>query len=245
MENIDTNNKKVLSAIHSSGSFFCCEWEHNRLLKTFKSDVAELSSQSEFIHIGSVAHHTALVPTTEYNSDSNFAYLHLMSRITNPEQWTVQHMNINKDIVMVSGENLGDHHDQLISYTWTHSDAALLYTCMAEQINSSSTGVYLDVYDHVLSIWIVLDGRLHFHNNFYVTTPEDLMYYVALVYQQNDLDLNADALFLSGHIVEGSAYFDIIHKYVRNYSFWNLGLQSSDKEPNHIYNRSYAIALCV
>ncbi len=245
MENIDIDNKKVLSAIHSSGSFFCCEWQQDRLLRTFEADTKNLIPQNAKVHIGSVSQNTALIPMSEYRSDSNFAYLHLMSRITSPEQWTVQTMEIDSTMMMVAGENLGNHHDALIKYSWIHSDGALLHTCLASGLDSSHPMVYMDVYHNLLSIWVVTDKGLTFHNNYYISSAEDLIYYIALVYNQNELDLNADPLKLSGHIVEGSSYFSMIHDYVRHYSFWNLGFQHNNIQAGHIYNRSFAIASCV
>lgn len=66
------------------------------------------------------------------------------------------------------------------------------------------------------TITIVKNGQLQLFNKFTIKNSEDLLYYILLCFQSNDLDPNTNRLFVCGLIESDAPMYQLIYEYVRN-----------------------------
>ena len=109
--------------------------------------------------------------------------------------------------------------------------------------------VLLNVEKSNISITVVNKNELIYHNRFMITSSEDFIYYIMLVYKELNLDVEKDTLMIFGEITPNSPLYDAIHKYIR---FSNFGKRPKflnfsyhfDEVFDHKFLSTYAIHLC-
>jgi hypothetical protein len=68
-----------------------------------------------------------------------------------------------------------------------------------------------------LHIYLKRDGHFIFYNNYEISTSDDVLYFVALVCQTNDVEVTSDSsLLLSGMVDEDSQYVKLLSKFYYN-----------------------------
>lgn len=74
----------------------------------------------------------------------------------------------------------------------------------------------VDVDDSVMNVTAVKASSLLFHNSFEFKTPEELTYYLLLVFEQLKLNPETAELFFTGNISKNDAAFALASRYVSN-----------------------------
>ncbi|WP_026464749.1 DUF3822 family protein [Adhaeribacter aquaticus] len=100
-----------------------------------------------------------------------------------------------------------------------------------------------------LTILVMRDGTLEFCNIFHYTTPEDFMYFLVFVMQEQKLNPDADAVTIWGDLTHDSALFTLMRKYIRHVNFGNKpnGVEYSYKLEDHFEHRFldvYSLHFC-
>lgn len=91
--------------------------------------------------------------------------------------------------------------------------------------------------------------ELQFFNTFSFQSPNDVMYFVLLAFEQHGLDPNSDPLLLSGQIVEKSDIYKMLYRYIADISFCpapahvQFGKNAASLNPGFFANLHYLL-LC-
>ena len=83
-------------------------------------------------------------------------------------------------------------------------------------------------------------GTLQYFNTFEYDTPEDVLYYALLAYDQAGLLPNRTSLYLCGEVNRPGAVFDLLYTYVQDIHFCKYGAPPSlpadvENLPAHLY----------
>ncbi len=99
----------------------------------------------------------------------------------------------------------------------THAIVPLVNTLMNEA--EDSTALYIYVQPSIMKVILMDRKQVRFCNIFRYKTPEDFIYYLMYAVHQLELDNEKIRLILLGEIIEDSAIYKQIYKYIRNISF--------------------------
>lgn len=118
-----------------------------------------------------------------------------------------------------------------------HAAAPLVNTLLANEKGEQMLYVY--VQPSLMQIILIEKKQLKYCNTFSYKTPEDFIYYLMYAIHQLELDNEKIQLTLLGEVIEDSAIYRQVFKYIRNISFgkrpeW-LQLSDEFKLPQHFY----------
>lgn len=100
---------------------------------------------------------------------------------------------------------------------FTHHTQIFIDGVLAQ--HQDNEGLHVFVEHSQLLMTYVKEGQLEFCNTFSYHSYEDLLYYVMLVLDEQNLDNKKIAVYLYGKISTGSKVFDLLQKYIRNLKF--------------------------
>lgn len=112
--------------------------------------------------------------------------------------------------------------DQYKSFTYQHVASIFIDTVLDFARNNTEKQVFLYKSETNFLITIVENGKLLFFNSFEPTTPEDFIYYILFVLEQNQLNTEIVSLYLFGNITSDDNNFKIAYKYIRNCQILDL-----------------------
>ena len=130
-----------------------------------------------------------------------------------------------------------------------HIFTALIYGCQKIAEMRQGHQVFANIRDSHIQI-LFFDGKdLVFANAFPFNTPQDLIYFIMMVYEQFKLNPENIPLSISGAMTEDSDIFKYIYRYIRHVQFiaappyLRLG-QEFTGIPQHFYFDLFSIKLC-
>ncbi len=88
--------------------------------------------------------------------------------------------------------------------------------------NDHNNIVFCQILGNEVTIAVKKDGQLALFNKYTFKNNEDLLYYILLCYQSNDLDTNEIPLYLSGLIKNDSPMYTLIFDYIKNVEITEL-----------------------
>jgi hypothetical protein len=120
-----------------------------------------------------------------------------------------------------------------------HHTSALIETLLHATERTVQKKIYAYAEQNYLTIILITDGALEFCNVFYYATPEDFMYFLIFVMQEQKLNPDQDPLTIWGDISHDSALFDLMRKYIRHVRLGKkpTGLAYSYKFEEHFEHR--------
>lgn len=120
--------------------------------------------------------------------------------------------------------------DNFADFKLKHSTTLMLNQALLVQKQIKGKAVYIHMANKQFYALAFNEKQLLFSNTFGFKTKEDFIYFVVLIYQQVDFDLEQIPLYLSGNINRSSSLYHLVYKYVRNLRFypeslreWSLG----------------------
>lgn len=130
-----------------------------------------------------------------------------------------------------------------------HQTSPLIEGVLCQHERSLQKKTYLFVEQNYLSILLVQENKLEFCNQFHFASPEDFIYFILLVMQEQKLNPDQDPVTVWGDLTHDSALFTILRKYVRNVSFGKKPTNASysykfDDLFDHRYFDLYSLHLC-
>ena len=130
-----------------------------------------------------------------------------------------------------------------------HQTSPLIEGVLNQHGRSLQKKTYLYVEQNYLSILLAQENRLEFCNQFYYASPEDFIYFLLLVMQEQKLNPDQDPVTVWGDITHDSALFTILRKYVRNVSLGkkpqNMAFSYKFEDAfDHRYFDLYSLHLC-
>lgn len=102
---------------------------------------------------------------------------------------------------------------------YVHQTSALITALLHYGERNGQVKVYGYVEKNSLTILIIRDGALLFCNMFHFSTPEDFMYFLVFVMQEQKLNPDKDAVTIWGDITHDSTLFTLMRKYIRQVHF--------------------------
>ncbi len=120
-----------------------------------------------------------------------------------------------------------------------HHTSTLIETLLHATERTLQKKIYAYTEQNYLTVILIKDGTLEFCNVFYYATPEDFMYFLIFVMQEQKLNPDQDPLTIWGDISHDSALFDIMRKYIRHVHLGKkpTGLEYSYKFEEHFEHR--------
>jgi hypothetical protein len=102
---------------------------------------------------------------------------------------------------------------------YVHQTSALITALLHYGERNGQVKVYGYVEKNSLTIIIFRDGALIFCNMFHFSTPEDFMYFLVFVLQEQRLNPDKDPVTIWGDITHDSSLFTLMRKYIRQVQF--------------------------
>jgi Protein of unknown function (DUF3822) len=102
---------------------------------------------------------------------------------------------------------------------YVHQTSALIAALLHFGERNGQMKVYGYVEKNSLTLIIIRDGALVFCNMFHFKTPEDFMYFLVFVLQEQKLNPDKDPVTIWGDITHDSALFSLMRKYIRHVHF--------------------------
>lgn len=130
-----------------------------------------------------------------------------------------------------------------------HHTSLLIEGVMHHPNTHKGKVVYASVEDEILTVLIKQSDQLEYCNNFNYQHPNDLLYFLLLVFHEFELNPELVPLILMGNIRKNSEAYQKVYKYVRNVQFSEKPLNLKfgyrfDELHDHQYFDLYNTHLC-
>ncbi|WP_187262917.1 DUF3822 family protein [Pontibacter beigongshangensis] len=195
-----------------------------------------------------------LVPETLFEPAHQADYLRLHSEL-DPQQDEVlayRHADLEAvnifsvpAVILQAVEEI-THHKPVL---YLHQTSALIRSLLHQTGRSRERRLYLFVEQHYVTITVISKSGLEFCNIFQYLGPEDFIYFVIFVMQEQKMDPEAETITVLGDITHDSALFSMLQKYVRHIRFGKKPADVAysykfDDIFEHRYFELYSIHLC-
>jgi len=115
--------------------------------------------------------------------------------------------------------------------------------------NKAQEQLFISYTEHHFTAVALRNNSLIYHNCFNLNSPEDLVYYFLLVYQELGFDQYQANVLIDGIIEEGSKELDIVREYIKHISFAKLHQdyiypETVKAEPEHYYSNLFTLPYC-
>ena len=97
-----------------------------------------------------------------------------------------------------------------------HQTSAFIETLLHQIERAPQKKMYAYVEQNYLTLLVIRNGKLEFCNVFYYASPEDFIYFLIFVMQEQELNPDQDLVTVWGDLLHDSDLFDILRRYVRN-----------------------------
>ena len=195
--------------------------------------------------------HFTLVPAKFYNDDKRKTYF---QNLTIASENSVFECDSFKDIEF---KNVYVIEKQLVEFTKTIFPQAQCHNVFTALIQGyqkiaerkSGHQLFANIRDNQIQIFFFDGKNLVFANGYRFVTPQDLIYFVMMVYEQFKLNPENIPLSISGSLTEDSDIFRFIYRYIRlvNFvpapSYFRFGQQFTGV-PQHFYFDLFSVKLC-
>ncbi|WP_161634379.1 DUF3822 family protein [Aquimarina pacifica] len=109
--------------------------------------------------------------------------------------------------------------DTFGAFTYKHSTTILMNSLLAQEKNSESTSVFVNICNIRFDLIVINKGNLLLCNTFMYDTKEDFLYYLMFTTEQLGLNPEEFELIFLGEVSDDSDFFTIAYKYIRNIRF--------------------------
>jgi hypothetical protein len=195
--------------------------------------------------------HFTFVPNKFYNESEHSTYFQNLTDFTEESVFEADSLkNLDfKNVYAIEKSMLNFTQSTFPLAKRFHVFSALIQGCqkLAEVRNGHQ--IFANIRDGFVQI-LFFDGKeMIFANAFPFQTPQDLIYYIMMVYEQFKLNPESTPLSISGNLTEDSDIFKYIYRYVRIVNFikaptyFRLG-QEFTGIPQHFYFDLFSIKLC-
>lgn len=198
--------------------------------------------------------HFTLVPETLYDPAHKEDYLRLHSEL-NPLQDVVlsyRHSGLGAlnifSVDAASYETLQELFPRR-PLQIVHQTSALIRSVLHHTDRNAARNVNIFVERNYVTILVVSQNGLEFCNVFQYHSPEDFIYYIIFVMQEQKMNPEQESITVWGDITHDSSLFNILQKYIRHIQ---LGKKPADTEYSykfhdlfeHRYFELYSLHLC-
>lgn len=206
------------------------------------------------VRVGVNNQHFTLVPETLFDHVHKQDYLRLNSDLhaDNEQVHYYRHSNMEAVNIFAVENALLEKVEVLFpdaDVQFVHQTSSLIKGVMHQARRSKDKSIYIFVERNYVTILVVSDSGLQFCNLFHYLSPEDFIYYIVFVMQEQKLNPEQETIHVWGDVTHDSALFNILQKYIRSVK---LGSKPEDisfsyKFDNlfeHRYFEVYSLHLC-
>lgn len=171
------------------------------------------------VRVGINNQHFTLVPETLFDPEHKLDYLRLHSDLDLQNDHVHYYRHSNMEAVniftvdkTIEQEVSGLFSDQAIQYV--HQTSALIKGVLHQAGRNTVKNLYIFVERNYVTILIVNESGLQFCNIFHFLSPEDFIYYIVFVMQEQKLNPEQETIYVWGDIMHDSPLFNILQKYI-------------------------------
>ncbi|MBC5991480.1 DUF3822 family protein [Pontibacter cellulosilyticus] len=197
--------------------------------------------------------HFTLVPETLYDPEHQNDYLILHSQV-NPEQDVIlsyRHSGLEAVNIFALDAAIYEALQYIFpdkQVQFIHQTSALIKSILL-QASRTERRIYAFVERNYVTVLVVSQNGLEFCNIFHYLSPEDFIYYIIFVMQEQKLNPEQETITVWGDITHDSTLFTTLQKYIRHIK---LGKKPADVEYSykfhdmfeHRYFELYSMHLC-
>jgi hypothetical protein len=198
--------------------------------------------------------HFTLVPQTLYDPAHREDYLRLHSELNPLQDVVLAYRHSGLEAINIFSVDAAAH--QALQDIFprrplqvVHQTSALIRSMLHHTDGTASRNMKVFVGQNYVTILVVSQGGLEFCNVFQYQSPEDFIYFIVFVMQEQKLNQEQGTLTVWGDITHDSGLFHILQKYVR---YVKLGKKPADVEYSykfndmfeHRYFELYSLHLC-
>ncbi|MHC2990543.1 hypothetical protein OB13_02700 [Pontibacter sp. HJ8] len=164
--------------------------------------------------------HFTLVPETLFDPAHQADYLRLHSDL-NPQQEVVLSYRHNgleavnifalDSVVYKTAQNLFAERP----VQFVHQTSSLIKSVLHQAERKDGRFLYIFVERNYVTILVVSESGLQFCNVFHYLSPEDFIYYIIFVMQEQKMNPEQETITAWGDITHDSSLFNILKKYIR------------------------------
>ncbi|GAB3815471.1 DUF3822 family protein [Pontibacter rugosus] len=195
-----------------------------------------------------------LVPETLYDPSHQFDYLRLHAEL-NPLQdvvFTYRHSGLEAINIFAVDTGVQQAMQDLFpaqNLQYIHQTSALIRSILHVTPRTTLRSMYAFVERNLVTLLVVGPAGLEFCNVFHYASPEDFIYFIIFVMQEQKMNPEQETLTIWGDITHDSSLFNILQKYIRQIK---LGRRPADMDYSykfdnvfeHRYFELYSLHLC-
>ncbi len=198
--------------------------------------------------------HFTLVPETLYDPAHQADYLRLHSNLNTHQEvvLTYRHPGLEAINIFAVATVLSDTLQDIFPeqpVLIVHQTSALIRSVLHYTERPATRQLYAFVERDYVTLLMVGPGGLELCNVFHYLSPEDFIYYIVFVMQEQKLNPEQETITLWGDITHDSSLFNMLKRYIRHVK---LGKKPSDVEYSykfhelfeHRYFELYSLHLC-
>lgn len=195
-----------------------------------------------------------LVPETLFDPGHQSDYLRLHSDLhpQNDQVHYYRHGNMEAVNIFAIENTLQQAVETIFmdhAVQFVHQTSALIKGVLHQTGRGNPKILSVFVERHSVTILVANESGLQFCNIFHYLSPEDFIYYIVFVMQEQKLNPEQETIYVWGDITHDSALFNILQKYIRTIK---LGKKPADVSYSyrfedlfeHRYFEVYSLHLC-
>ncbi|ARS35112.1 DUF3822 family protein [Pontibacter actiniarum] len=198
--------------------------------------------------------HFTLVPETLYDPAHQHDYLRLHSDLNPLQDVVLSYRHSSLEAVNIFSLDASTYQTlqglfpqapmQLV-----HLTSALIRSILHQTPRTNLRSMYAFVERNYVTLLVVGPAGLEFCNIFHYLSPEDFIYYIIFVMQEQKMNPEQETITLWGDITHDSSLFNVLQKYIRHIK---LGKKPADVDYSykfhdifeHRYFELYSLHLC-
>ncbi|WP_018477765.1 DUF3822 family protein [Pontibacter roseus] len=164
--------------------------------------------------------HFTLVPETLFDPAHQEDYLRLHSDLNSQQEVTLIYRHTSLEAVNIFAiDGVLYRMAQSLyperSVQFLHQTSALIKSKLHQAERTAGHSMYIFVERNYVTIVVVSEGGLQFCNVFHYLSPEDFIYYIIFVMQEQKMNPEQETITAWGDITHDSSLFNILKKYIR------------------------------
>ena len=198
--------------------------------------------------------HFTLVPETLFDPAHQSDYLNLHSELNEQEDVVLYHKHTGLDVVNIFAvegvifrmvESLFPERP----VQFVHLTSTLIGSILHQFGRSQERNLAIYVERNFVTVLVVSERGLEFCNIFHYLSPEDFIYYIIFVMQEQKMNPEQGTITVWGDMTHDSGLFSFLQKYIRHVRFGKkpLDVEYSYKFHDlfeHRYFEIYSLHLC-
>ncbi|MFT2010856.1 DUF3822 family protein [Pontibacter sp. 13R65] len=195
-----------------------------------------------------------LVPETLFEPEHQADYLRLHSELHPEQDQVLAYRHADLEAVNIFSipaviREVVEEIAQRRPVQYLHQASALIRCLLHQTGRSRARRLYLFVEQQYVTILVISQSGLEFCNIFQYQSPEDFIYFVIFVMQEQKLNPEEETITVLGDITHDSTLFSILQKYVRHVRFGKKPADVAysykfDDLFEHRYFELYSVHLC-